>query len=300
MKNLKYIFPILIIITGLIGYAVMRNQSLQVAPVPSVTTTTTTGSSMDNHIGCQEDEIDGNGNCVPAKENNAGLFGQDLSKTVDTLDVADDVKGYLAKPKEAGDYPGVVMIHEWWGLNDNIKEMARILANEGYVVFAVDLYGGEVATDSTKAGQLATSVRQNPAGAVDTMEKAVKYLKDNEGVTKVASLGWCFGGGQSLNLALADKLDATVIYYGQLTDDKEKLKNITWPVLGIFGDKDTNISVESVNKFENALDELGIENEIHIYTGVGHAFANPSGSNYAATETMDAWKKTVDFLRENL
>ncbi|MBI2660576.1 dienelactone hydrolase family protein [Candidatus Woesearchaeota archaeon] len=210
--------------------------------------------------------------------------------------------GFLAMPKADGKYPAVVMIHEWWGLNDNIKEMARSLAAEGYVVLAVDLYNGKVGKNSTEAGQLAGAVRSNPAKAIENMKSAVQYLKDLDNVddNRVASMGWCFGGAMSLQLALNEKLVATVIYYGSLETNATKLSVIKWPVLGIFGDKDTSIPVESVRKFEAALNELGIKNEIHVYPNVGHAFANPSGMNYAPNETKDAWKKTVEFLDRNL
>lgn len=256
--------------------------------------------SESEHIGCQEREIDKDGKCVPAEDNNAGIFGQNLDAFVETSTITESNLGFLAKPKAPGVYPGVVMIHEWWGLNDNIKEMAKILAKEGYVVLAVDMYDGQVAADSTKAGELAASVRGNPTAAVDKMKKAVQYLRNTQKAPKIASLGWCFGGGQSLQLALNDTLDATVIYYGTLTDDKAQLKNIRWPVLGNFGDKDTGIPVASVESFKAALTELGIQNQINVYPGVGHAFANPSNSNYAKNETLDAWKKTVDFLGANL
>ena len=210
--------------------------------------------------------------------------------------------GFLAKPKKEGIYPAVVMIHEWWGLNDNIKEMARSLAAEGYVVLAVDLYKGKVGKNSTEAGQLASQVRNNPSAAIINMKSAVQYLKNQNNVDKekIASMGWCFGGQMSLQLALNEKLAATVIYYGSLETNATKLSVIKWPVLGIFGEKDTSIPVESVRKFEAALNEVGIENEIHIYPNVGHAFANPSGMNYAPEQTKDAWEKTLAFLNKNL
>ena len=210
--------------------------------------------------------------------------------------------GYLAQPKEPGNYPGIVMIHEWIGLNDYVKEMARQLAAEGYVVLAVDLYEGKVAKDSTEARALSTGVRNNIPAAVSNMKTAVEYLKslDNADDDKIASMGWCFGGAMSLQLALNQELAATVIYYGNLETNTSKLSFIEWPVLGIFGAADTSIPVESVKKFDAALDELGIENEIYIYPNVGHAFANPSGMNYAAEETKDAWKKTVEFLNKHL
>jgi carboxymethylenebutenolidase len=252
------------------------------------------------HIGCQEGEINEDGYCIPSNENNAELFGRDLDTVVESAGVDEGVTGFLAKPKTPGYYPGVVMIHEWWGLNDNIKEMARILAGEGYVVFAIDLYDGEVASDSIKARELATSVRNNPEDAIQKMRDAVRYLKETENVVKVASLGWCFGGQQSLQLSLNEGLDATVIYYGQLVTDKQELTSISGPVLGIFGAEDSSIPVAQVKEFESSLNDLGVENEIHIYPGVGHAFANPSGSNYAKEETIDAWGKTLSFLNKNL
>jgi len=136
--------------------------------------------------------------------------------------------------------------------------------------------------------------------AIENMKAAGTYLRTQKGVSSLGSLGWCFGGGQSLQLALNDGVDATVIYYGRLTAEESELSSIDWPVLGIFGDKDASIPVTSVNSFETALNSLGIENEIYIYEGVGHAFANPSGANYAPEETKDAWEKTLAFLEKHL
>lgn len=213
----------------------------------------------------------------------------------------ENVQGYLARPEEEGEYPGVVMIHEWWGLNENIKQMADSLASQGYVVLAVDLYNGEVATESSRAGELAGMVRSNPQQALANLNSAVDYLQEEQNSDKIASLGWCFGGGQSLLLALNNnETNATVIYYGTLVTDEEQLSEINTPVLGIFGSEDSSIPVETVNEFDSALDSLEIENEVYIYEGVGHAFANPSGMNYAPAETQDAWEKTLAFLEENL
>ena len=210
--------------------------------------------------------------------------------------------GFLANPKKEGMYPAVVMMHEWWGLNDNIKEMARQLSAEGYVVLAVDLFDGKIAKDANEAGQLITPINKNPDEAIKNMKAAVQFLKNQKNVNKdlIASMGWCFGGGMSMQLALNEKLAATVIYYGRLETNETKLSAIKWPVLGIFGDKDQAIPVESARQFNKTLDKLKIENEIYIYKGVGHAFANPSGMNYAPEETKDAWKKTLDFLNRNL
>jgi carboxymethylenebutenolidase len=197
--------------------------------------------------------------------------------------------------------PAVVMIHEWWGLNDNIKEMADELAGEGYVVLGADLYNGEVATDPNRARELSSSVRENPQEAVTNLQSAVQYLASlpNVNSSRIAALGWCFGGGQSLQLALNSEqhpLAATVIYYGNLVNDTSELSKIKWPVLGFFGDQDNSIPVDSVRAFGRGLNETGVTNEIYIYPGVGHAFANPSGDNYAPQETADAWQKTLTFL----
>lgn len=253
------------------------------------------------HIGCQEGEVLEDGSCTPAEDTMMNALYKDVSDMVITTDVVTEShRGFVASPSTPGEYPGVVMIHEWWGLNDNIKQMAEQLAAEGYTVYAIDLYNGEVATESSDAGRLAGGVRSNPEAAVANMQAAAEYLRSEYGVAKLASLGWCFGGQQSLSLSLAEELDATVIYYGNLVTTTEALASVSGPVLGIFGSEDTSIPVDSVRAFESALDELTIENDIYVYDGVGHAFANPSGSRYAETEALDAWQKTLEFLAASL
>jgi carboxymethylenebutenolidase len=225
----------------------------------------------------------------------------------------DNTTGYLVYPELANNtqqqqqepMPAVLMIHEWLGLNEHIKNQADILAKEGYVVLAVDLYRGEVAADSNRAMELTSSVRNNSASAIDNLQSAVNYVKSLEMVdgSRIASLGWCFGGDWSLQLALnssENPLAATIVYYGRPVTDTASLSSISWPILGIFGDQDQAIPVESVKQFTSALNASGVTNEIYLYEGVGHAFANPSGDNYAPKETADAWQKTIGFLRTYL
>ena len=225
----------------------------------------------------------------------------------------DNTTGYLVYPELANNtqqqqqepMPAVIMIHEWLGLNEHIKNQADILAKEGYVVLAVDLYRGEVAADSNRAMELTSSVRNNSASAIDNLQSAVNYVKSLEMVdgSRIASLGWCFGGDWSLQLALnssENPLAATIVYYGRPVTDTASLSSISWPILGIFGDQDQAIPVESVKQFTSALNASGVTNEIYLYEGVGHAFANPSGDNYASKETADAWQKTIGFLRTYL
>jgi len=201
--------------------------------------------------------------------------------------------------------PAVVMIHENRGLNEHIKMMADTLAKEGYVVLAVDLFNGQVASNQQDAGPLSDAVRENPTEAIANLRAAVRYLASLENVnpSQISSLGWCFGGQQSLQLALNTEpkypLSSTVIYYGRLVSDPDELSKIKWPVLGIFGDQDDSIPVENVTNFKAALDSIGIPNEIYVYKGVGHAFANPSRDSYAPDQTADAWNKTLLFLKNS-
>jgi carboxymethylenebutenolidase len=233
---------------------------------------------------------------------NADMLQSNLDTPITTeSDVAyfPESKGYFVRPENEGNYPGIVMIHENRGLRPEIKEMAENLAREGYMVLAVDLYKGQVVEEQAQARTLSSGFDQ--ATGVANMKAAVAYLKE-KGATKIASLGWCFGGRQSVALAISgEQLDATVVYYGgNMASTVDELRPIKWPVLGIFGDQDQAIPVEKVKEFETSLNTLGVENEIHIYPGVGHAFANPSGANYAPEETKDAWAKTTVFLKKNL
>lgn len=207
-------------------------------------------------------------------------------------------KGYFARPEAVGNYPGVVMIHENRGLRPETKMAAEELAKEGYLVLAVDLLGG-IAEDQDGARVLTAKFNQETG--VANMRAATDYLRA-KGATRIASLGWCFGGRQSIELAISgEKLDATVVYYGgNMATTTDRLAPIKWPVLGVFGGEDQGIPIEMVRTFETSLNTLGVVNEIYIYPGVGHAFANPSGMNYASNETKDAWVKTLAFLKTHL
>lgn len=198
--------------------------------------------------------------------------------------------------------PAVIMIHEWWGLNDNIRAMADRLAGEGYIVLAIDLYGGQTATNAEAARHMMLSVVEHPDSASENIRQAYDFLSSTAGAPRIASLGWCFGGGWSLNTALLfpEDLDAAVIYYGQVTDDVTKLLPLDVPILGLFGAEDTGIPVASVKSFEAALQRLRKNYDIQIYPGVGHAFANPTGATYNAGVAEDAWQRTLEFLGHNL
>jgi carboxymethylenebutenolidase len=227
-----------------------------------------------------------------------------ISERLPYAEVNDElVYGHFAFPADmVNPLPAIIVIHEWWGLNDNVRAMADRLAGEGYIVLAVDLFGGRIAATPEEARLLMLSVVENPDPAAENIRRAYEFVLSTGGAPRIGSLGWCFGGGWSLNTAMLfpEDLDAAVIYYGQVTDDEERLRPISAPILGLFGAADQGIPVDSVQQFEAALERLRKNHEIHIYPGAGHAFANPTGRNYNAEAAEDAWQKTLEFLGHNL
>ena len=292
MKQLKLALILIVVLTPL--FILLEPLELALAEHSTTRTRTTTTPSIPTIMTISS---------VSNNFNNSSNI-QTIQNT--TVNYYNNASGYLVYPilnpnNNTQKLPAVIMIHENRGLNDNIKDTADLLSRQGYVVLAVDLFEGEVTTDPNRARELSSAVRNNPDIAIENMQSAVRYLTSLENVngSRIASLGWCFGGAQSLQLALNSEeqpLAATVIYYGNLVNNTQALSKIKWPVLGIFGDQDQSIPVNSVKQFEQALNETGVTNEIYIYPGVGHAFANPSGDNYAPKETADAWKKTLAFL----
>jgi carboxymethylenebutenolidase len=210
--------------------------------------------------------------------------------------------GYLAKPKSAkGPLPAILVIHEWWGLNDNIRAVSRRLAGEGYAVLAVDLYGGKSAATPDEATKLMNAAMQDKAAASDNLKAAQAYLKKG-GAAKVGVLGYCFGGGWSLQTALLipDGIDAAVVYYGRPEPDRDQIAKLKAPLLGLYGADDQGIPVAGVRAFEKTAKELGKTVDIHVYDGAGHAFANPSGTAYREGPAKDAWGRTTAFFKQNL
>ena len=212
------------------------------------------------------------------------------------------VTGVLARPVGTKGTPGVIVIHEWWGLNENIERMTRQIAGEGYTALAVDLYGGEVAADRDAARELMKRARTNPKSLRKNLRQAHRYLEKQQGAPKVGSIGWCFGGGWSLQTALMlpNKLDGAVIYYGRVVTKRERLAPLTTPILGHFGSEDKGIPIADVRELESLLQELGKEASIHVYEGANHAFANPSGNRYDAEAAEQAWQRTLAFFAETL
>lgn len=213
------------------------------------------------------------------------------------------VSGFLVRPKKAdGPLPGLIVIHEWWGLNDNVRDEAARLAAEGYVVLAVDLYAGRLATEPRDAMKLSQGLTANPRPAEQNLHAAYAYLDKVEGASRIGTIGWCLGGRWSLRTAviLPTQVDATVIYYGTVKADEADLARLQMPILGLFGSKDRVVPAPTVTAFEATMRRLGKDVDIHIYEGADHAFANPSGTAYEAAAAEDAWRLTTAFLREHL
>lgn len=207
------------------------------------------------------------------------------------------VKAALAKPQ--GQAQGsILLIHEWWGLNNQIKSVASEIANQGYTALAVDLYNGSVADSPDGARSLMQSV--DPKVATETLEVWVQWLRENSlPGGKVATIGWCFGGGWSLNASLASPIDATVIYYGRVNKTAAELASLKGPVLGHFATQDEWINKEMVSAFESAMDAAGKTYSNYWYDAQ-HAFANPTSARYDAADAVLAWQRTTDFLKRKL
>jgi carboxymethylenebutenolidase len=207
------------------------------------------------------------------------------------------VAGALGRPATVP-AAAVLVIHEWWGLNDQIKTMAKALADAGYLALAVDLYKGGVATTPEAAKALMGAV--DGAEATETLAAWVDWLRASPDCTgKVGTVGWCFGGGWSLNASLARPVEATVVYYGNVEKSAAELAPLAGPLQGHFATQDQWINKAMVDGFTAAMAEAGKTAEVYWYEA-DHAFANPSGGRYDAADAQAAWTRTLGFLAAHL
>ncbi|HUF73352.1 MAG TPA: dienelactone hydrolase family protein [Gammaproteobacteria bacterium] len=213
-----------------------------------------------------------------------------------------NLRGYMVLPADAVDVPGVIMIHEWWGLNDNIRAMARRLAGEGYAVLALDLYGGQTATSPAEAERLMAAVMRNRQATIENIRQAHRYLDEFVLAPRIAVLGWGLGGAWSLEAALdlRDRLDAVVMFYGDLVTNTALLANLEAPLLGIFAQHDESIPSRLALAFRDTLNELGKTARVEVYLTVDHAFANPAGSAYDHEAAVRSWTQALAFLDDRL
>lgn len=215
---------------------------------------------------------------------------------------SEDVKGYLAMPEGKGPFPALVVVPEWWGLNDWIKGNCDDFAKKGYVALGVDIYRGKATSDPDEAHELMRGLPDDRAArdlkaAFDHLAGRAEVKKD-----KIGSIGWCMGGGLSLTLStIQPKLAACVVNYGHIVTEPATIAKIKAPMLAIFGAEDRGIAVADVNAFADALKKAGGQIELHVYPGRGHAFINPNNKQgYDEADARDAWAKTWDFLGKSL
>ena len=218
-------------------------------------------------------------------------------RTGETIDLG-GTRAYLSIPRGPGPHPGIVVIHEWWGLNANIEHWADRLASAGWAAIAVDLYSGTVATSPDVAMATMKAVDDTKAAAI--IDRALEHLVGDPRIVapKLAVIGWCFGGGWSLRTAITQdqpRLDGAILYYGQPELDPTKLATIEAKVLGVFGSRDKGIPPEKVDAFEASLKTAGVRAEILRYDA-DHAFANPSNPKYDEPAASAAWAKVLAFL----
>ena len=210
-------------------------------------------------------------------------------------------EGYLAKPA-SGSGPGVVVIQEWWGLNDNIKNIADRLAGEGFVALAPDLYHGQVTSEPDEAGKIMMAMKMDQAAK--DLTGAVDYLAGLDAATgdKVGSVGFCMGGGLSLYLAsLKPQIGACVVYYGVLPGAQPDLAQVQGAILGHYAENDNFASPASARELESTLKSLGKQVKFHIYDGTQHGFFNDTRADvHQAEASRLSWDRTLAFYREHL
>jgi len=224
------------------------------------------------------------------------------TETVSYKSGDDTVTSYLALPSGGGKHPAIVVIHEWWGLNDWVKEQAQKFAEQGYVALAVDLYRGKVAANPDDAHILMRGLPDDRG--IRDLEAAFAYLSSRPDVnpTKIGSIGWCMGGSWSIKLAVDQpKLAACVVNYGWLPSDAALIAKIKAPVLGNFGAEDQGIPPKDVKAFETAMKADGKTADVKIYDGAGHAFENPNNlQGYRPEAAADAMQRSAGFFQKYL
>ena len=227
---------------------------------------------------------------------------KEQQKTVKYVSGRDSVSAYFNLPSGDGPFPALIIIHEWWGLNDWIRYNADAFANKGYAALAIDLYRGKSTKNSDEAHELMRGLP--PDRVAKDLQAAYSFLQNNPKVDKsgIGVIGWCMGGGYALQAAtILAKLKAAVMNYGSLISDPANIKKIRCPLLGIFGETDRGIPVMDVQNFEKTLKDSKKESKIIIYRNVGHAFMNPNNKEgYNAEITERAWRETFAFLEKHL
>ncbi len=215
-----------------------------------------------------------------------------------------DSLGYLAQPTGEGPFGAVILIHEWDGLVDRVMQVADALAAEGYVALAADLYSGRTGGEPAENMALVRETLAEPERIISNLDAAVTYLRNRDDVTgKVATIGWCYGGGVALSYAIGSAAhDGTAIFYGRLLDDPEQMRHIGHEIHGTFAGNDQSPPPEQVDRFVAALRTAGVRNDVHIYDDVEHGFwlyvERDLESNLGPAQ--DAWERLRAYLARTL
>jgi len=230
-----------------------------------------------------------------------GRIAEVTNTTIPGVNSGPDVRAYVAKPEGEGPFPTVIMIHEFFGLNESIVSKADLLAEEGYLVVAPDTFRGSTTAWIPRAiYQVISTKPENVNADLDSVYVWLESQVDVD-TSRTAIAGFCYGGRTSLIYSLHNaNIAATVIFYGSLETDVEVLKTLPGPVLGIFGGADQSIPLDEVKAFENGLEAAGIPHQISIYDGQPHAFVHDAEGIKAGGAQGDAWNEMLEFLEANL
>jgi carboxymethylenebutenolidase len=212
--------------------------------------------------------------------------------------------GYLAVPAAPGPHPAVILIHEWNGLVDRVRQVADDFAGEGYVALAADMYSGRTGRNPQENRALVDETMADPERLIANLDAAVTFLQRRDDVTgRVATIGWCYGGGVALSYALGGRHhDGTAIFYGRLLDDPDRLRRLDHEIYGTFAGQDRMIPPEAVDRFVATLREIGIDNDVHIYDHVNHGFwlHVDQKPEVRKAPALDAWQRLKAYLKRVL
>lgn len=233
-----------------------------------------------------------------------GEGGEPTGEHVSYYDTDPATRGYLAVPEGAGPFPAVILIHEWDGLVDRVRQFADDLAQRGYVALAADLYSGRTGSTPEENQALMEEVSADQQAIIANLDAAARFLRGRDDVSgRIATIGFCFGGGIALSYAIGgEQHEGTAIFYGRLITDPAQLRSISHPIHGTFAAEDQGIPPAEVERFVEALRSAGVENDVHIYDGVNHGFwlYVDERPEVRAEPAAHAWDRLQRYLRENL
>ncbi len=209
------------------------------------------------------------------------------------------VEAFVARPEDAQKAPAIIIVHEWWGLNQHIEDVAQRFAEEGFIAVAPDLYEGRTTKDAQEAAKLMGALKQEDGLA--RLQVVLKRLRATPEVASVGVTGFCMGGTFALSLACHAKVEAAAPFYGDVPADTSVIGKLSCPVLFIGAEKDQWITLDKMNRLDAALKQYRKEGEVRIYKGADHAFFNDTRPEvYSRADAEDAWKRVIEFFNKHL